>query len=511
MIPKLIHFIVPPNMNPRQHECINRARSLHPGWTVHVWNDTVEIQGARLSSYISRANSGAQRADLLRLDIVFSFGGVYLDSDMYLLKPLDQLLVYDKFVICSEDGAHLSNGFFAATPQHDTLDALITYLNINEPDWALPPNITTGPILFSQILRYREDTVLLPRETFYPYNNGEARPDRFLPATIAVHEWAGSWVKRSHSSREPRTISHYSKAPLKWLFKKIQPIAKKVVGGILPQNLVNSIEFRPASYPTCKEIIALTRNNVMMSLPGDDLSVAPSLALTGQFEPAEEKFARNIIRGGDWVVDVGANLGLYSLIAASRCGPFGRVFAIEPDEGLCLHMQRSILLNWFQDRMSIWNIAVTDSDVELFLQASPTRRGDQQVTTELPAIPDDGQERTNKESCLKKVGGKTLEQLFPVDLPIKLLKIDVEGHEIEALKGARRLFERRCIQFMLIEMSPENHGVRYGELLKIIKELLGFGYSLKRITEDGFLVESDSESTLFPFHGHTNVVLELCM
>jgi len=49
----------------------------------------------------------------------------------------------------------------------------------------------------------------------------------------------------------------------------------------------------------------------------------------------------------------------------------------------------------------------------------------------------------------------TLDQEFPVDLPIKLLKIDAEGDEAAILKGARRLLERRCIDFVLIKVLRE--------------------------------------------------------
>jgi hypothetical protein len=95
----------------------------------------------------------------------------------------------------------------------------------------------------------------------------------------------------------------------------------------------------------------------------------------------------------------------------------------------------------------------------------------------------------------------TLDQEFPIDLPIKLLKIDAEGQEVAVLKGARRLLERRCIDFILIKLlrevakprwRRELGGSRWNKLLAQINLLTESNYVVCTLAKDGSLVEHKS-------------------
>ena len=99
---KIIHFTTSSNPTPSQLSNFEIAKSLHPDWEVKLWSDPVESNKFKLSHYHSKANSGAQLADLIRLDLVFRYGGIYLDSDIVLVKPLDRLCSLESF-FCSED------------------------------------------------------------------------------------------------------------------------------------------------------------------------------------------------------------------------------------------------------------------------------------------------------------------------------------------------------------------------------------------------------------------------
>jgi hypothetical protein len=95
-----------------------------------------------------------------------------------------------------------------------------------------------------------------------------------------------------------------------------------------------------------------------------------------------------------------------------------------------------------------------------------------------------------------------LDQEFSVDLPIKLLKIDAEGQEVALLMGARRLLERRCIDFILIKILrevPEDFrwrrelgGDRCKKLLAQLRQLTEANYIACTIAKDGSLVEHSS-------------------
>jgi mannosyltransferase OCH1-like enzyme len=91
MIPKIIHFTVPLEVTTAQSEAIRIARETHPDWEIKVWQDRVDPAGFALAPLWANVNSGAQLADLIRLDVVNRCGGVYLDSDVRVLKRLDPI------------------------------------------------------------------------------------------------------------------------------------------------------------------------------------------------------------------------------------------------------------------------------------------------------------------------------------------------------------------------------------------------------------------------------------
>src|SRR6185437_14073487 len=109
IIPNIIHFAVPTKSSQKQRDIIKRASDAHPFWTIRVWDDEASFPGSPLSAYFKKCRSGAQFADLVRLEAVFREGGVYLDSDMRVLRPLDELVRYWSFFIASEDGNNLTN------------------------------------------------------------------------------------------------------------------------------------------------------------------------------------------------------------------------------------------------------------------------------------------------------------------------------------------------------------------------------------------------------------------
>ena len=86
---------------------------------------------------------------------------------------------------------------------------------------------------------------------------------------------------------------------------------------------------------------------------------------------------------------------------------------------------------------------------------------------------------------------------FRVDLPIKLLKINVDGYEDRVLAGAERLLKRRCIDFVVMKLLEEVGPSRWQEALQEvrpetlhqIKKVIEFGYAICALTNEGVLVE----------------------
>ena len=87
-------------------ECKHRIREMHPSWNITLWNEESGLQYLKneLSEYVQAYTSftyNVQRADFLRLALVYGMGGFYMDLDMYPLQALDNLL--EKSLVLAEE------------------------------------------------------------------------------------------------------------------------------------------------------------------------------------------------------------------------------------------------------------------------------------------------------------------------------------------------------------------------------------------------------------------------
>jgi FkbM family methyltransferase len=497
-IPNLLHFSVPNAITERQAAAIETARRLHPDWEVKIWNDATPIENARLAKYRDRARSGAQRADLIRLDAVHVYGGVYLDADMMVLKPFDEIVRYYDFFIGCEDGENLTNALFAATPRHPAIGAIISFLEENEPDWSLAPNETTGPVLFARLLGWRPEVNILPRETFYPYNWNEVGPRRPHRWSYTEHLWEDSWKEQVAEEPERKlSIATSAKVLTKRAIRSVLipgisalRRAKAVADPAPPEDFLSTHPAR--GYGCTDEIVVRTAHGQKIVADGRDLSVTPDLVIHGFHEWPEEAFVRRTLRGGDWFVDVGANIGVFTILAASLCGPLGRVLAFEPNPPVRRLLEKSAVMNWFHDRIKIFETALGEAEGEVVLSYYPHRLGDAQVQTQQKgAMPF---QLTGKflERKQIEVPIRPLDDIIPVDLPIKILKIDAEGHEPEVLGGSKRLLAARCFDFIILEASYELFSDNWKEMLASLKMLADLGYAPGTLNANGILISHPS-------------------
>src|SRR5262249_17858089 len=131
------------------------------------------------------------------------------------------------------------------------------------------------------------------------------------------------------------------------------------------------------------------------------------------------------LRSGDVVVDVGANVGLYTLTGAVGVGPKGKVYAIEPNPRIAGYLAGNVELNGC-NQVTIFNLAVGESDGTL-------------------ALTDTGQDDQNR--IVDGARGAPVRVVRLDSLPIRdaeiaLLKVDVEGYEKFVLDGASGLLPR---------------------------------------------------------------------
>jgi FkbM family methyltransferase len=473
MIPKIIHFTVPREMTTAQSEAIRIARATHPDWQIKVWQDPVDPAGFTLAPLWVNVNSGAQLADLIRLDVVNRCGGVYLDSDVRVLKRLDPIAEHCDFFVSSEDGIRATNAVFGAVPQHPAVAYMIKELLEFPPNWKFPPNCTTGPDFFTRSLKWRTDITVLPRAVFYPYNWDEAATTGH-PHTYAVHTWAGSWqaqwegtgIKRALRKLHPRrvvrqTIDRYRTFKRSgWGIRLLAPVLY--------------------GYGASDVLVRQTVYGHSILLNGADVSITPQLYRYGYYKLREELFLQRALKGGDVFIDVGANVGAFSLLAAKKVGSFGRAYAYEPNPAVAGLLRRSATMNWMHERLIVRAVAVGEKQGEAELVIPASRLGDAALDSNkvggasiertLQYIGEPGGER----GVMVKV--VSLDDEFPYDIPIRVLKLDAEGHETQVLAGANRLLRAGCIDFIMLEALEEVAGPSWRDFLITIAKIARFGY-----------------------------------
>ncbi len=218
VIPKIIHQIwlgpkTPPAVFKESQESIKK---LHPDWEYKLWTDedVLKFWLYNHKYYDNEKNFGA-KADILRYEILKRYGGVYLDIDFVLTKPLDWLCQYDFWSVAQplDCKGHICNGAFGCIPGHSILKDCILLLGENY-DTAEDKRIlnTTGPMHFQRsVMKFIDEgkmnIIVLPAGFFFPiiFNDrligidalqmkAKQRIQSFLrPETVAIHYWAGSW------------------------------------------------------------------------------------------------------------------------------------------------------------------------------------------------------------------------------------------------------------------------------------------------------------------------------
>jgi FkbM family methyltransferase len=208
----------------------------------------------------------------------------------------------------------------------------------------------------------------------------------------------------------------------------------------------------------------------------DDPDLGGGIAKSRAYESHVAAAMRPYLRPGGVFIDIGASIGYFSLLAASRVGPTGRVLSFEPNPYSQKLLLLSRRLNGFEN-------------IELHPFALAERRGFLGYTSE----GSNGQVGPLGADPAAVLAGQlvyatTLDEALPSLARADALKIDVEGAEHLALSGGRATIER-CRPVIFTEVAPDDlkavSGVSVGDYLRL---LTGHGYDLSVIASVGELV-----------------------
>jgi FkbM family methyltransferase len=194
-----------------------------------------------------------------------------------------------------------------------------------------------------------------------------------------------------------------------------------------------SVRFGPGDV----EFIAV--DGVSVCIDTADYAVGLPLRNTGSYEPHLVGFLQRVARAGMHVVDVGANIGFYSMLLAHAVGPDGHVSAFEPRSENCRLFLLGLARNGFRN-VTLHPLALSNRIGHMTLRSSIGSN----AWTRQP------EDLTDPTTVI--VPAATLDSV--VEGPVDLIKADIEGAEYLALKGGEALI-RRCRPIITSELSFE--------------------------------------------------------
>jgi len=245
-IPRVLHqiWLGPAPLPPEDAAWAAGLRALHPAWGYRLWTDA-DLPGLwafdpfGLRAAFDLAHNYGYQSDLLRLLILWLYGGVYLDTDCEGLAPLDPLLVgCDAFLGATfqpqpHEGIYIENAVMGAAPRHPFLSQVLTKLAAQSASWpargaplaagtpktglgTLDTVYLTGPGMLSAALdEYRRapgvngaglscplallsDVAVIPPRYLYAHlpDWGMAPAAQTGPSEARIrHHWGGKWFQ----------------------------------------------------------------------------------------------------------------------------------------------------------------------------------------------------------------------------------------------------------------------------------------------------------------------------
>jgi FkbM family methyltransferase len=211
----------------------------------------------------------------------------------------------------------------------------------------------------------------------------------------------------------------------------------------------------------------------------------------GRKEPyTAELFARSVPSGGT-VIDGGAYLGFYTLLGGRRVGGHGTVVAFEPNPETFEMLSRNVRANGFEDRVV---------PLRLGLGGSAKRRrfylGDGDESKSSLFRPERWREVTETDctSLDEALGGRTVD----------MVKLDVEGGEVDALRGMRRTLAASPDPRLIVELNPRALARAGTSPLSLLRELDRGGFEVAAIDDAGWML-TPVDAVSVRSSGHVNL------
>lgn len=494
-IPKIIHYVWPGQDEKKglSKICIQTWRDILPNdWEIKEWNfDTFDFEyhkkHNRFFNEVCKRKLYAFIADYVRTVVLYEEGGIYLDTDVSLLKPFEESMLLNQMFLAIQNEKLVEPAIWGAIPKHPFTKRILDFYN-NE-IWNCPEFIM--PNIFAKYLKsdyniqgFEEDKTLqkifstkdnlitfYPEKYFIPYRfKSQYLPTCIEPETTTIHWFRGSWcnnnldfLRTKHLKQDVNKINvkHFPKHKgakmnfIQKIFSVRNEISKKKKYKVLTilgikmkfkmANIVDKASTTPLPLPSQKDKYELLLQQIANKLAMKDniwqinktkfyTPLYPVDFIQKHLVDKNEFFEQHLLKELDQylpedaiILDLGANIGnhtLYWLTASTK--NINKVYSFEPVKETFDILQKNIELNNLQDRVNIYNVGLYDKETNAEI-----------AKFDMNNIGGTSLKEGNGDLILKRLDDIQIDEAH-----IDFMKIDVENLELQLLKGGVQLINK---------------------------------------------------------------------
>ena len=210
-----------------------------------------------------------------------------------------------------------------------------------------------------------------------------------------------------------------------------------------------------------------------------DIGVASHLMLDGYWEMWNTEAIVGLIKPGMTAMDVGAHCGYFSLLLADLVGPEGKVLSFEPNPPIAELLRRSVAVNGFDGRTSVYEVALGDQGGSAILDVP---RNEPKNAHVVQGVAGPGMVEVPLQRADRIAGASEAD----------FIKIDAEGAEQAIWKGLEGILQQQRPLTILLEFA----GVRYADPAGFLDEILAYGFNLAEVDLVGGIQDRTRDQVL---------------